>query len=98
MGGVTLLMDEKEFFKDLIAAVDPNSSFEIFVMENDGTIVYDSNISQIGENTFESPLFQDYPEILDLGQKMGNPHRAMESMNIIIQTECLSGRRQFGTL
>lgn len=72
MGGVTLLMDEKEFFKDLIAAVDPDSIFEIFVMENDGTIVYDSNISQIGENTFESPLFQDYPEILDLGQKMGN--------------------------
>jgi len=72
MGGISLLMDEKEFFTDLITALDPDSIFEIFVMENDGHIVYDSNISQIGENTFKSPLFQDYPDILELGQKMGN--------------------------
>ena len=72
MGGISLMMDEKKFFKDLITALDPDSIFEIFIMENDGHIVYDSNLSQIGENTFKSPLFQNYPDILELGQKMGN--------------------------
>ena len=46
------------------------SSVEVTAIEQDGLIIYDKDIQQIGRQTFSDPLYQSYTELLALANRM----------------------------
>ena len=55
------------------AVIDPllaGSEYQAWVMEIGGMILYESDPSQIGLNLFSDPLYQDYPSLIELAQRI----------------------------
>ncbi len=47
---------------------DPRQSpYQIWLMRDDGTIVYDEDANQIGRNLFSDEMYRDFPELLKFG-------------------------------
>jgi len=54
-----------------VLGLDPvKSPYQIWIMKNDGTIVYDEDPKQIGLNLFTARLYQNFPELLAFGDSI----------------------------
>lgn len=69
-GAVTVLVNSTELFGQALAPYQPDGRAKIWVMMPDGTIIYDSDAEQIGRNTFSDPLFQQFPDLLAVGERV----------------------------
>lgn len=69
-GAVTVLVNSTELFGQALAPYQPDGRAKIWAMMPDGTIIYDSEAEQIGRNTFSDPLFQQFPELLAVGERV----------------------------
>jgi len=69
-GAVTVLVNSTELFGQALAPYQPDSGAKIWVMMPDGTVIYDSDAEQIGRNTFGDPLFQQFPDLLAVGERV----------------------------
>ncbi len=69
-GAVTVLVNSTELFGTALAPYQPDGRAKIWVMMPDGTIIYDSDAEQIGRNTFSDPLFQQFPDLLAVGERV----------------------------
>jgi hypothetical protein len=69
-GAVTVLVNSTELFGQALAPYQPDGRAKIWVMMPDGTIIYDSDAEQIGRNTFSDPLFQQFPNLLAVGERV----------------------------
>ncbi len=58
-GAVAVLVNSTELFGQALAPYQP-----------DGTVIYDSDAEQIGRNTFSDPLFQQFPDLLVVGERV----------------------------
>ncbi len=47
-----------------------NQSYEIWVMQTDGLVIYDQDSTEVGLNVITDPLYQPYPELIAAAQKI----------------------------
>lgn len=62
-GAISVLLKPGDYFKPFAAA---NPEDELMVVQKDGYILFDTDSTQIGKNTFKDPAYQRYPNLLAL--------------------------------
>jgi hypothetical protein len=66
-GAVTLLYNTS-LWRDAVLQSDPEGTYEVFVLQPDGLIVYDADPVQIGKYVFSDPLYAPYSSLLALAR------------------------------
>lgn len=70
LGTVSLMFNNSQFFGRVLAPYQPGGNSKIWVSKaDDGTILYETDSSQMLLNK-SSPMYQDYPEILKIFNRM----------------------------
>jgi|GEM_PF-617296 SagB-type dehydrogenase family enzyme len=70
IGSVSMLIKPEVFLGSIMGAPTKGLPGDTFVMQRDGYILYDTGKEQIGKNTFDSPLYKSFPQLLALGKRM----------------------------
>lgn len=70
LGGITALFLPETILGRLINPIVKNQTFEIWVMEKGGRILYDQDADEIGRNLFTDPLYADFPELIAAAEKI----------------------------
>lgn len=68
-GSVSILV-RPDFFGSIIDPRVYNFPVEIFVLQKDGTIIYDINEEEMGRNAFEDPMYADFPSVAETARSM----------------------------
>jgi len=71
-GSLSILLKPDEFYGRIFKERLENPNFELWVMQNDGTIIYDTDSDEIGKNLFKDELYAAYEELFSLGKEMIN--------------------------
>ncbi len=66
-GSVSMLIRPGSLLATLIEPEVQGFPIDVWVMQTDGRILYDSDTEEIGRNLFTDPLYQPFPELLSLG-------------------------------
>ena len=69
-GSLSMLLEPYEFFGDIIQKSLKNTDYEIWIMQSDGTIIYDIDREEINENLFKNGIYYNYKELQDLGRQI----------------------------
>ncbi len=69
-GSVSALFAPEYLLSNIIGLVAVNLPVDIFLMQTDGTVIYDVDASQIGLNVFRDPLYQHFPELIALARNV----------------------------
>jgi len=69
-GAVSVLFKPEVLLESIIAPIVKDQNFAIWAMQPDGRIIYDIDTEEIGKNTFQDPMFQSYPALLEVGREM----------------------------
>jgi hypothetical protein len=70
LGSISMLIKYDELIRSVAATVEKELGVNCMVMQKDGLILYKTDPTQIGHNTFTDPLYKDYPEVIALGKRM----------------------------
>lgn len=78
LGGISAIIEPDKLLNAVVAPqlhfnIDNRSNitdYSFWLMHLDGLIAYDRDASQIGKNLFEDPLYEPYPSLLALGEKI----------------------------
>ena len=70
LGSLSLLLHPEALCGSVIDPLLAGTQYKAWVMQLDGLILYETDPSQIGLNLFTAPLYQDYPELIALGQRI----------------------------
>lgn len=78
LGGISTIIEPDKLLNAVVAPqlhfnIDNRSNitdYSFWLMHLDGLIAYDRDASQIGKYLFEDPLYEPYPSLLALGEKM----------------------------
>jgi len=87
MGSVSLFFKPETFFAEILPPLIKGVPVDIWVMEKDGRIIYDTDSSQIGLNLFTSPNFQPYPRLQELGRRIVAKQEGSGSYPYTVQGE-----------
>ncbi len=71
-GSLSILIEPYEFFGKIIQDNLKNTVYEIWIMQQDGTIIYDIDREEISANLFKEGIYSDYKELQDLGRQIIN--------------------------
>jgi basic membrane protein A len=71
-GSVSALFAPEYLVSGIIGPVVSNLPVDIFLMQNDGLILYDVDTKQIGLNVFQDPLYKPFPELIALARKIAS--------------------------
>ncbi len=69
-GSVSVLFRPEKLIGDAIAKTARNAPVEIWAMQPDGRIIYDSDSDEIGRMLFTDSLYRPYASLLELGKKI----------------------------
>jgi serine/threonine protein kinase len=70
MGGLGTLM-QVDVAVPAFLDFDPRKSpYQVWLMKDDGTIVYDEDEKQVGRNLFTDEMYKDFPELLKFGEQI----------------------------
>ena len=69
-GSLSMLIEPYQFFGDIIQKNLKNTNYEIWIVQQDGTIIYDIDKEEINENLFKEGIYSNYKELQDLGRKI----------------------------
>jgi len=69
IGSVSILT-KPHFFGSVIKQKVANFPVEIWMMQKDGRIIYDTNAEEIGKNLFTDKLYADFPTLIQVGREM----------------------------
>ncbi len=78
LGGISAIIEPDKLLDSVVAPqlhfdIDNRSNitdYSFWLMHLDGLIAYDRDASQIGKYLFKDPLYEPYPSLLVLGEKM----------------------------
>jgi hypothetical protein len=71
MGATTVLINSTEFFGGILQPYQPGSGAKIWAVQPDGLVVYDTDITQIGLNAFEAPIFKEFSDLQAIAKRIG---------------------------
>ncbi|MRR18477.1 MAG: BMP family ABC transporter substrate-binding protein, partial [Deltaproteobacteria bacterium] len=69
-GSVSALFAPEYLLAGIIGPVQSNLPVEIFLMQTDGLILYDTDAGRIGRNAFTDPSYQPFPAVITLARRM----------------------------
>jgi len=70
IGATSVLINSTQFFGDVLQPYQPVSGAKIWALQPDGLVLYDTDLTQIGQNTFKSPIFQQFPDLLAIAKRV----------------------------
>jgi hypothetical protein len=71
IGYVSIVFKPDAFLGNMIKKYIANlPQVEALAIQKDGKVIYDKDLLQIGKMTFSDPLYQSYPNLLDLAKKI----------------------------
>jgi polar amino acid transport system substrate-binding protein len=78
LGGISTIIEPDKMLNNIVAAqlhfdIENRSNitdYSFWMMDLEGLIAYDRDVSQIGKYLFEDPLYKPYPSLLALGERM----------------------------
>ncbi|MFP4083833.1 MAG: ABC transporter substrate-binding protein [Desulfonatronovibrio sp.] len=79
-GSVSILA-KPGFLGSIISPKIHNFPVEIFVIQKDGTTIYDINQEEIGKNAFDDEIYKDYPSLIETAEKMVEQSQGKNSYN-----------------
>lgn len=63
-GGISTLFQPEQILGRIILPYVTGQSFEMWVMQKGGLVLYDQDEEEIGLNVITDPLYQDFPELI----------------------------------
>lgn len=69
-GELSLLIKPENVLEAAIAPAVKDAPLEAWAMDTYGNILYDADTVEIGRNLFTDSLYQEYPELLELGKRI----------------------------
>jgi len=72
LGAVNALFTPKTILERIITPLVENQTFEMWVMEKGGNILYDQDTNEIGRNLFTDPLYAPFTELIEAGHKIAS--------------------------
>lgn len=69
-GSLSAFFRPDQFIGGIAAPLCQDSPVSLLAMQNDGISLYDSDPAQIGKNLFTDPLYQPFPELIQLGRSI----------------------------
>lgn len=73
-GSINLILRPEFIIEPLLKNLSIPPEYELWVMQTDGQIIYDSDSDEIGRMLFSDPLYADYESLRQLGKKIAaNP-------------------------
>ena len=76
-GSVSAMVEPEKLLTSIVEPVSANLNVDIFLMQTDGLMIYDVDASQIGRHVFQDPLYQPFPELLNLARKVAADRKGM---------------------
>jgi hypothetical protein len=70
LGSISMLIKHDELIRSVAEKIEKELGVNCMVMQKDGLILYKTDPTQIGRNTFTDPLYKDFPEVIALGKRM----------------------------
>jgi branched-chain amino acid transport system substrate-binding protein len=70
VGAVSVLFKPEILLGEIVSRTIKDTTFSVMLMQPDGRVIYDADEKEIGKNTFLDPLYQSYPQLLDLAGKV----------------------------
>jgi hypothetical protein len=70
LGGICSVFAPQEILGRIITPVVNNQSFEMWVMEKDGVVLYDQDTAEVGLNVLTDPMYAAFPELITACQKI----------------------------
>jgi len=70
LGAISAVIVPSEVLGRIITPVVNNQSFDIWVMEKSGMMLYDQDPAQVGINVFTDTLFTAFPQLITAAQKI----------------------------
>ncbi|MDD4126641.1 MAG: cache domain-containing protein [Methanomicrobium sp.] len=62
-GFVSLTFDPYILVNDYASMLMNETGFQLMVLQTDGVVLYDSDINEVGKETFGNPMYDDFPKI-----------------------------------
>jgi hypothetical protein len=69
-GSVSVLIRPELLIEPLLKKSEIPEDYELWIMQTDGMIIYDSDPAEIGKMLFSDPVYAKYESLLDLGKKI----------------------------
>jgi hypothetical protein len=85
-GSVTALIRTDSMMVDLFQGLLVESGLGLMVEQLDGRILYDTDDLQIGRFTFDDPLYQQSPSLLDLAEKVSTHYSGRGEYSFTTET------------
>lgn len=70
LGSISMLIKYDELIRSVAEKIEKAPGVNCMVMQKDGLILYKTDPTQIGRNTFTDPLYKDFPEVIALAKRM----------------------------
>jgi hypothetical protein len=70
LGSVSVLMRPESFLAEVILPFVHGLPVDVWVMDNEGRILYDPDAEEIGRNLFTDPLYKPFPQLISLGKEI----------------------------
>lgn len=68
-GSVSILIKQAEWLGAVIEPMIAGTDYLCMVVQEDGVILYDVDPEQVGKDTFNDAMYQDYPELLKFAEQ-----------------------------
>ncbi|MHC1707679.1 MAG: cache domain-containing protein [Bacteroidales bacterium] len=85
LGGIDALFTPADILGRVILPLIQYQAFEIWVMDNNGMVLYDQDSAEIGLNVLTDPVYAGYPELIKAAQKIAT-QKSGETMYSFYQT------------
>lgn len=70
IGAASVLINSTQFIGQILQPYQPGGNSKIWAMQPDGLILYETDLTQIGQNPLKSSMFQQFTDLLDLNKRM----------------------------
>ncbi len=72
IGSLSVLLRPELLVDSMIKKCTIPDDYELWIMQTDGTLIYDQDKDEIGRNLFTDPLYAEYESLLELGKKVAS--------------------------
>lgn len=72
IGSISVLLRPDLLVKSILKKSTIPNDYELWIMQPDGTLIYDQDSDEIGRNLFNDPMYAEYESLLALGKKVAS--------------------------
>lgn len=72
IGSISVLIRPDLFINSILKKSKIPDDYELWIMQPNGTLIYDQDSDEIGRNLFSDPMYAEYESLLALGKKVAS--------------------------